>query len=148
MITIYDYTKFKPEGEVERVLKFACTALEVDDITVVATLNEKMLKRLSRGDIEYKAVVFKNKGVSNIYTIYFCPNLSVSTYREILFHEAVHLAQQQRGDLSLNLTTGDCWWHGEKYRSDFPYMQRPWEKEAFKVQSDILRQYKKSKKIK
>ena len=144
MITIYDYTKFQPAGELEKALAFACDMLGVENITMVASLNERMLQRFSRDGIEYKALLFKNKGVNHIYTLYFRPGLSRATYTEIVMHEAVHLAQQERGDLALNPYTGECRWRGESYPADYPYMQRPWEQEAFKAQSDLLRAYKKS----
>ena len=147
MITVYDYTGFKPAGEVERVLTFACNQLGVSDITVVASPNERILRKLSKYEVDYQAVLFKNKGVSHIYTLYFRPKLSQAVYTEILCHEAVHLAQQERGDLSLNLSTGECRWTGEVYPPDYPYMERPWEKEAFKVQSVILKKYRKSVKL-
>ena len=143
MITVYDYTGFNPADEVEKVLSFACEKLGVNDVTVVASLNEKLLRKLSKYEVDYQAVLFKNKGVNHIYTLYFRPRLGKATYTEILCHEAVHLAQQERGDLSLNLTTGECRWKGELYAANSPYMERPWEKEAFKIQSDLQRAYKK-----
>lgn len=148
MITVYDYTGFKPEGEVEKALSFACNELGVDNITVVVTLNEKLLRKLSKHEVEYQAVLFKNKDLKHIYNLCFRPRLNQATYTEIIAHEAVHLSQQERGELSLNLSNGECRWKDELFTADYPYMERPWEREAFKVQSDILRQYKKSKKRK
>ena len=144
MITVYDYTNFQPEGEIEKLLSFACGRLGVDNVTIVASLNEKILNSLSRGGMDYQAVLFKNKGVDHIYTLYFRSGLPRGTYTEIICHEAVHLYQQERGDLRMNLTTGKCYWRGEEYARNFPYMERPWEKEAFKEQAELARAYKKS----
>lgn len=146
MVTIYDYTGFCPEGELERVLSFACERLGIADVTIVAAPNDRLLKKLSRYEVDYQAVLFKNKGVQHIYTLYFRSRLSQPTYTEIICHEAVHMAQQERGDLSLNLTNGECRWKGELFAADYPYMERPWEREAFKVQGDIIKAYRKMRK--
>jgi hypothetical protein len=111
---------------------------------VVISPNEKMLKRLSPPDTEFYAALFKNKGLDHIYTLYTVKKLTRNTYTEILCHEAVHLSQQERGDLRVNISTGKCYWMNEEYTKDYPYMSRPWEKEAFKVQSIILKKYRKS----
>lgn len=146
MVTIYDYTKFRPEGEVQRALSFACERLGITDVTVVASINEKLLDKLSaKGDTEYEAVLFKTK-VPHIYNLYFRPNLSASFFVEIICHEAVHLSQQEKGRLSLNLTNGECRWDGKVYLADYPYMARPWEKEAFKEQGQLIKSYRKAKK--
>ena len=146
MITIYDYTKFHPEGEVQRAMSYACDKLGISDVTIVASINEKLLNKLSaKGDTEYEAVLFKTK-VPHIYNLYFRPNLSASFYVEMVCHEAVHLMQQEKGELSLNLTTGECRWKGVVYLADCPYMSRPWEKEAFKMQGDLIKSYRKAKK--
>lgn len=142
MVTVYDYTRFVPKGEVEKALLFGCDFLGIDGVTVAATCNDKLLARLSRGGIEYKALIFKSK-VAHIYNFYFRSRMHASQYTDIIFHECVHLAQQECGDLYINPTTGECWWRGEKYGADYPYKERPWEIEAFREQAEIARAYKK-----
>lgn len=146
MVTVYDYTNFRPEGELQRAISFTCEALGITDVTIVASINEKLLQKFSRkGDTEYDAILFKTK-VPHIYNLYFRRNFNASYYVEIICHEAVHLMQYERGDLSLNISTGECRWKGETYCSDYPYMSRPWEKEAFKEQAGLLKTYRKAKK--
>lgn len=146
MITICDYTKFRPEGEVERALSFACKQLGISDVTVVASINDKLLKKISaKSDTEYQALLFE-ANAPHTYNLYFRPNLPVSHFIEMIFHEAVHMKQQERGDLSLDITTGECLWKGETYFADYPYKDRPWEKEAFKEQAELLNAYRASQK--
>lgn len=129
-----------------KVLSFACERLGINDVTIVASCNDKLLRKLSqKGDTDFSAVLFKSS-VKYIYNLYLKPNLRLSTFVEIICHEAIHLMQQERGDLSLNLTTGECRWRGGLFTADYPYMERPWEREAFKEQADLIRAYWKMKK--
>lgn len=145
MIDIKDYTKL-PKGFVEKVLNFAFGIVGVKDANVTVTVDEDFLKKMSSPDFEYEGVLVPSP-LDHTY-ILRVKDVSKGEMQRILAHEAVHISQQERGDLKVNPDTLECRWKGKKYTNDYPYMDRPWEKEAFKVQSDILRQYKKSKKRK
>lgn len=146
MIEVKDYTGLKPAGVVEEMFSFAADVVGLDGVKVVVAINKPLLTRLSRGDIEYTGLLF-NTGMAHSYVLYVA-DVSEGEMRTIIAHETAHLAQQERGDLVVDTRSYECTWKGVRYGNSFPYMDRPWEKEAFKVQSNILKQYKKSKKRK
>ena len=144
MIKVNDYTKLKPEGFVEKVLGFAFGLLGVDGPEVTVAVDEPFLKRMSTGDIEYEGILVPTPR-PHAYVLRV-KDVTKGEMLRILAHEAVHMSQQERGDLVVNPDTLECRWKGEKYTNDYPYMSRPWEKEAFKTQAEILKAYKASQK--
>ena len=146
MITIRDYTKLKPEGFVEKVLNFAFPRLGVDNVEVMVGVDEDFLDRISPPDIEYEGVLVPS-ALPHTY-ILRVRNVGKGEMLRILAHEAVHMWQQERGDLVVSPDTLECRWKGEKFTKDYPYMDRPWEKEAFKKQAEILKAYKAAEKQK
>ena len=146
MITVNDYTKLKPEGFVEKVLKFAFGMLGVDKPEVTVTVDEPFLERMSTGDIEYEGILTPTQ-LPHSYVLRV-KDVGKGEMLRILAHEAVHMSQQERGDLVVNPDTLECRWKGKKFTKDYPYMDRPWEKEAFSKQAEILKAYKAAEKQK
>lgn len=144
MATIKDYTKLKPEGFVEKVLGFAFKKVGVKDANVTVTVDEAFLQRMSSPDFEYEGVLVPSP-LDHTY-ILRVKDVAKGEMLRILAHEAVHISQQERGDLKVNPDTLECRWKGKKFTNDYPYMDRPWEKEAFKTQAEILKAYKASQK--
>ena len=143
MIEIHDYTEL-PKGFVEKVLGFAFGIVGVKDVNVTVTVDEDFLKKMSSPDFEYEGVLVPSP-LDHTY-ILRVKDVSKGEMQRILAHEAVHISQQERGDLKVNPDTLECRWKGKKYTNDYPYMARPWEKEAFKTQAEILKAYKASQK--
>ena len=55
-----------------------------------------------------------------------------------LAHEMVHVKQIAAGKLKTN-TRGGVTWNGKKFKASTPYLNRPWEIEAFQKQELIFR---------
>lgn len=55
-----------------------------------------------------------------------------------LSHELVHVSQMASGKLK-NLPNGSRIWAGKKYKKSTPYLDQPWEQNAFARQELILR---------
>lgn len=144
MIVVKDYTKLNPSGFVEKVLGFAFGIVGVKDANVTVTVDEAFLQKMSPPDIEYEGILVPSP-LDHTY-ILRVKDVSKGEMLRILAHEAVHISQQERGDLNVNPDTLECRWKGKKYTNDYPYMDRPWEKEAFKTQAEILKAYKASQK--
>mgnify|MGYP003121037748 FL=1 len=58
-----------------------------------------------------------------------------------VFHEMVHVAQHLLNKITEK--NGRSYWYGEDH-TDTPYLEKPWEKEAYIQQEVILSKYKKS----
>ena len=54
-----------------------------------------------------------------------------------LAHELTHVAQMARG--TLKITKNGRRWNGRYYRKDYPYLDQPWEIQAFAQQEIVLR---------
>jgi hypothetical protein len=77
-----------------------------------------------------------------VYYIYVAPDLSLSKLKIVLSHEFVHVDQFKRGDLVYRAP--NYFWKGEKVESTEPYNLRPFEKEAFMRDSEILKELNKA----
>lgn len=67
------------------------------------------------------------------------------TQLRALVHELIHVKQLHVGDLALSAEhissdglPSHLLWHGEPVAMDTPYMERPWEIEAYEAQDDCL----------
>ena len=59
-----------------------------------------------------------------------------------LFHEMVHLKQYVRNELQIrSRPTVHRKWKGEQINEDLDYYSLPWEKEAYKVQNKLMKQW-------
>jgi hypothetical protein len=54
-----------------------------------------------------------------------------------LAHEMVHVRQMAKG--ILKITTKGTYWRGRKYKKSTPYLQLPWEVDAFARQEIVFR---------
>lgn len=67
--------------------------------------------------------------------------LKPGSYQELgvsLAHELVHVRQLANGTLK-TAGEGVKVWNGKRYEKDFPYLDQPWELEAFAKQEIIFR---------
>jgi hypothetical protein len=67
--------------------------------------------------------------------------LKPGSYQELglsLAHEMVHVRQMANGTLKAT-GEGAKVWNGKRYEKDFPYLDQPWELEAFSKQEIIFR---------
>ena len=70
-------------------------------------------------------------------------NLSLEQLIKTLFHELVHVKQYARGELveqSANAIKSSTKWK-EKDHSTTPYSKQPWEREAFKLQDKLYKEF-------
>lgn len=102
--------------------------------------NDRLLDMLSKGEIEYSALL--TNPVENQYVLNVKSGISLEY---ILCHEFVHLQQFDRGDLKANLDYTEIVWKGERYDSSTSYEDREWEEEAFSMQNELWRKFKKLK---
>lgn len=63
-----------------------------------------------------------------------------SSWMSTLAHEMVHVKQFARNELNPNMST---WKKKRVIVDDIPYYERPWEKEAFDLQYEMLKKYEK-----
>jgi hypothetical protein len=54
-----------------------------------------------------------------------------------LAHEMVHVRQMAKGILKMD--KGNTYWNGKKYSKKTPYLDQPWEQDAFARQEIIFR---------
>ena len=116
-------------AEGDRGRSFVVTVIEHDGI----------LDRLSNDDFTLDALTYPT-GLSHVYTLVIRKN--VKHLEEIVFHEAAHIRQYEDGRLSFDPITGWAKWKGELYCSQTPYKERPWEKEAFRVQDTLCKAWR------
>lgn len=129
-------------SEVSEILRFALGRLGVDDITVVVVNNDRLLDRLAGGgDVTYDALVTET-ALERQYLLTLRERLTVGL-TAVLCHESVHISQYVSGRLRLDSKTGVCTWMGRTYPADYEYRRRPWESEAFRLQSKLAREYRK-----
>lgn len=67
--------------------------------------------------------------------------LKPGVYQELglsLAHEMVHVRQMANGTLKA-VGEGAKVWNGKRYEKDFPYLDQPWELEAFAKQEIVFR---------
>lgn len=114
--------------------------LHIDNILLLIIDNPAALDKLSPDDIEYQAILVKNS--PQAYSLYVRKSSFSPT---ILCHELKHLEQYRKNKLEL-LPSKGYKWLGKEYPANYPYEQRPWEKEAFNEQGKLWRNYKQFKK--
>lgn len=145
-MNVLSYISKCSKAEVEEILNFAVVdflGVKADGVTIVVAENTALLDRLSTQDYDFQALLDKSP-LKGTYTLYIRKS-AYGNIKAILFHEAVHLAQYERGDLSLDVVSGRTKWKGVEYDVHFPYSQRPWEKEAFDLETKIARVYRRKK---
>lgn len=126
------YEEFTPIAE------FAMDFLRIEGVTLTIGRNDRLLDRLAPPDIDLEALTTATP-IDNTYNMFFRGG---KPSKMALCHEMVHLKQYVDGRLSIDKTTGNCNWEGDIFTKDTPYYQRPWEEEAFGLQSTIYKQFK------
>lgn len=125
--------------DIEDLLKFLAERLEISENAELSLFyNDKLLERLSSGDIEYEALL--QNPVPHKYALFVREDVCGLQY--IICHELIHLSQMERGDLIVNADYSEIIWKGEKYNNTLPYNDREWEKEAFKLDNKLWKEYK------
>lgn len=76
------------------------------------------------------------------FYIFLSEELSISHLKKVLSHEFIHIEQFLRGDLKYKAP--NYFWKGEKIEATEPYNLRPFEKEAFMRDSEILKELNKA----
>ena len=75
---------------------------------------------------------------ANMYLVALNPKSAPDALGITLAHELVHVAQMSRGTLR-NSARGATVWAGVRYPKSTPYLDRPWEIQAFAKQELLLR---------
>lgn len=143
MIKITDYAGIG--GDLD-VMSFAAGRLNIDGVEVVVIHNEKILNKFVMPGWNINALMHKTP-VPNTYEL-IIRERPEDPLQLILCHEAIHLSQFVRGDLTLDMERKIFTWKGQTFPSDYDYQWRPWEREAFNGQGAILRAYRRSKRPK
>lgn len=126
--------------EVEDLLNFLGEELKIkDNVELIVAYNNSLLNRLSTEDIEYKALL--HSPLPNYYVLYVKENVYNLHY--ILCHELVHLEQYERGDLKISNDFSTVTWKGVTYTKEYPYTDREWEDEAFRLETKLWKKFKK-----
>ena len=137
----------KTSFDIDGFVAFAAGYLGIDhELILVILPNGALLDRFSRDGYEYQALLYKND-IPGVYNLVVRPDVGAGI-GGILAHEMVHLLQYATGRLWMNVNTGAAMWDGKIYSASVPYEERPWEKEAFKLQRRLERAWKKFNKSK
>ena len=144
MIAINNLTKKMDFGRAEELLRFALSDHPLVDVTLNVTESDKTLDRLSAPGYELQALIYPTV-LPHSYNLIVRtrPDTSLEV---LMFHESVHLCQFESGKLGVDMKSGKYTWNGEEYPADFPYLSRPWEKEAIKGQAALSKEWKAIKK--
>ncbi|NBR26774.1 MAG: hypothetical protein EBU08_23960, partial [Micrococcales bacterium] len=57
----------------------------------------------------------------------------------VIAHEVVHIRQYAKGHLNYDHTR----WKKSRVKKDLPYLDHPWEKEAYRLEAKLYEHYKK-----
>lgn len=140
MLTVKNPSNLRTGAKVEELLHFALGARLVNDVTVVLLERDNALDRLAPGDYELQAILYQYQ-MPHTYALIVRSN-PCESIEYIVFHECIHLMQYESGRLEVNIRSGKCTWEGKEFAASFPYMDRPWEKEAFKDQTALMKDWR------
>lgn len=117
----------------KELLEKSLAYLGVDGVTVVISVNTRMLDKLAEPNMELTAATFPS-ALEKAYNLY----VRGTDIRDVVIcHEAVHISQYADGRLTM--VKGKPLWEGEEYGKNVNYYARPWEREAYKLDSKILK---------
>ena len=134
--------------ELEAFIQFAADYLGiVEEVSVNIFTNEALLERFSREGYEYRALLYAT-ALPGAYNLVVRPRLGCAVIKEIAAHEMIHLSQYAAGRLKMDVASGRCIWEGKVFSNDIPYEERPWEKEAFGKEKDLLKAFRKRNRTK
>lgn len=118
------------------------TLADVLDIPQDIILRVKQTPQAIRqGEAEFIGFIKPVEHSPRLYDLYLSPGVSASTLPKVLAHECVHLAQYASGRLSVQGST--VMFDGHEYKYDLYDSFSPWEDEAFKMQTKLLKLIKK-----
>ena len=140
MITVKCIAKKIDVAKAEELIHFALD-WKLANVKVSIVESEKTLDMLKVEDYELQAILYRPTPIPHEYTLvvrrYPRPSLEA-----VVFHEATHLMQYESGRLEVDIRSGKCKWDGEEYQASYPYMRRPWEKEAFAEQRRLMKEWR------
>lgn len=146
MLTVKNISKTLDFAKISDLLHFALDGKLEHDVVVNIIEYDHILDRLSTPDFELKAITYPTN-IDHNYSLII--RRGASRLEEIVLHESIHLTQYEAGQLKFNVQSGRCEWDGVSFSASFPYEARPWEKEAFRGQYDLLAAWRKhNKKLK
>lgn len=142
MINIITNIKSPKKWDLTKLVDFILTDMGHNDITLTISYNDSICNHYSTSDIQIDALLDKSTKLDKCY------NLIIRQYaplKEVICHELVHLDQYERGDLKLNKTKDKLYfiWKDEEYDPSTQYKHRPWEEEAFSMQHELWKKFKK-----
>lgn len=117
---------------IEKILNSALSLLGIDGVTISYSSDRRVLSMFSVPDVDIKAVLMPSV-VPHTYNLYGSRWLGKTE----LCHEMIHLSQYENGRLRRFENT--LIWDGSPYDNATPYMERPWEIEAFKIQTQLIK---------
>ena len=120
----------------KELLEKSLAYLGVDGVTVVISVNTRMLDKLAEEGMELTAATFPS-ALEKTYNLYV---RGTGIHDVVICHEAVHISQYADG--RLKMVKGKPYWEGEEYGREVNYYARPWEKEAYNKDTKILKSIK------
>lgn len=126
IISISDHAK--------AVLEKSLAYLGVDGVTVVISVNTRMLDKLAEPNMELTAATFPS-ALEKTYHLYV---RSTDIHDVVICHEAVHISQYADGRLTMD-KRGKVSWNGKEYGKETHYYARPWEIEAYDLQDEVYK---------
>lgn len=142
---ITNHIKSPKNFNVEELIEYIASVLEINPKAELTLMyNDKLLNQLSKGDVEYSALL--QNPIPNQYILFV--KTDVSGLQTIICHEMIHLKQYDSGKLKMSQDCKTVWWNGEKFDATSEYINREWEVEAFSLQNKLWRNFKKFKKNK
>jgi hypothetical protein len=117
---------------VEAILPSMLTQLKLENC------RKGLLVRVYNECEDNQGVTIDLTGATGCYLIVIKPNRRLKEIGLTLAHELVHVKQMAKGVLK-GTKAGAHLWSGKRYSKTTPYLDRPWEVEAFSRQEIILR---------
>ena len=96
---ITNHIKSPKNFNVEELIEYLATVLEIDTKAELTLMyNDKLLNQLSKGDVEYSALL--QNPIPNQYILFV--KTDVAGLQSIICHEMVHLKQYDSGKLKMS----------------------------------------------
>lgn len=140
MIKVNDYFGL---GDEAVTLEVAAKLLDISDAEITIIKNDEMLNQVGCKDYVVNGLLHKTNIPGNHYNIYLRKDTN-EPLRSTLCHEMLHLRQYVDGDLIVDIEHKRFIWKGKDYPYSYPYMQRPWEQEAFRSQTKFISEVRKA----
>lgn len=112
--------------------------------SITVKTDDALLGKFSGGGYEIQALLDRNR-YAPFYILAVRSDVA-SDIDHILCHEFCHLCQMEAGRLSLDMATRVFTWEGKRYSGAYPYMSRPWEVEACRMEITYLKEFRASQK--